>query len=128
MPFSWLQDNLPKETSATLIHNDFKYDNVVLDTGDWTKVIAVLDWEMSTIGDPLMDLGTSIGYWVNENDPDWLKQMALSPTLLPGNPSRTEFVEKYCQRRGIEIDNVVFYYVYGVLKDRSYRPADLLSL
>ncbi len=112
----WLHENMPKESAASLIHNDFKYDNLILDSNDWTKVIAVLDWEMSTLGDPLMDLGTSIGYWVNNNDPEWMQQMALSPTTLPGNPSRGELVQMYAEKSGRQIDNIVFYYVYGIFK------------
>ena len=112
----WLAENMPPESGASLIHNDFKYDNLVLDLEDWTRVIAILDWEMSTLGDPLMDLGTSLGYWINPNDPDWLKQLALSPTTLPGNPSRGELAEMYAQARGQEIPDLVFYYVYGIFK------------
>ncbi|MEO1517866.1 MAG: phosphotransferase family protein [Bacteroidota bacterium] len=112
----WLADNMPSQTSASLIHNDFKYDNVVLDKSDWSQIIAVLDWEMSTLGDPLMDLGTSIGYWVNRNDPDWMQQLALSPTTLEGNPSRSEFVEMYARESGRDVGPIVFYYVYGIFK------------
>ena len=112
----WLNDNMPKESDAALIHNDFKYDNLILDKNDWTKVIAVLDWEMCTLGDPLMDLGTSLGYWVNQNDPDWLKALALSPTTSPGNPTRGELAARYAQKSGRDIENIVFYYVYGVFK------------
>ena len=65
----WLAENLPPESGATLIHNDYKYDNMVLDTADWSNIIGVLDWEMATIGDPLMDLGTTLGYWVQRDDP-----------------------------------------------------------
>jgi aminoglycoside phosphotransferase (APT) family kinase protein len=112
----WLHDHLPPESGASLIHNDFKYDNLVLDPSDWTKVVAVLDWEMSTLGDPLMDLGTSLGYWVNRNDPDWLQALALSPTTLAGNPSRGELVEMYARESGRDVGNVVFFYVYGLFK------------
>ena len=112
----WLNDNIPGETSPSLIHNDYKYDNLVLDSKDWTKVIAVLDWEMTTIGDPLMDLGTTIGYWVNADDPDWVRSLALSPTTLPGNPSREEVVHMYSLKSGKDVGNVVFYYVYGIFK------------
>lgn len=112
----WLNDHIPQESDAALIHNDFKYDNIVLKADDWTKVLAVLDWEMSTLGDPLMDLGTSIGYWVNQNDPEWLQKLALSPTTLPGNPSRGEVVERYAQKSGRDVGNIVFYYVYGLFK------------
>jgi len=113
---AWLNDNIPEAAGASLIHNDFKYDNLVLDKDDWTKVIAVLDWEMSTLGDPLMDLGTSIGYWVNDTDPEWMQKIALSPTTLPGNPSREDVVQAYAQKSGRDVGNIVFYYVYGILK------------
>lgn len=112
----WLQEHLPGESGASLIHNDFKYDNLVLDPNDWTHILAVLDWEMSTLGDPLMDLGTSLGYWVNADDPDWLKKLALSPTTLPGNPLRSDLVEMYHKASGREVGHVIFYYVYGLFK------------
>ena len=112
----WLDENQPKETDPTLIHNDFKYDNLVLDPGDWTNVRAVLDWEMATIGDPLMDLGTSLGYWVNSDDPEWMQQIALSPTTLPGNPSREALVQAYAEKSGRPVDEIIFYYVYGIFK------------
>jgi aminoglycoside phosphotransferase (APT) family kinase protein len=112
----WLSENMPDPMPTCLIHNDFKYDNLVLDASDWKKVKAVLDWEMSTIGDPLMDLGTLLSYWVNPNDPPFMKQLNLSPTFLPGNPSRQEIVEKYAKKRGIQIESMTFYYVFGLFK------------
>ncbi|MEL6864901.1 MAG: phosphotransferase family protein [Bacteroidota bacterium] len=112
----WLADHLPQEQAPSLIHNDFKYDNIVLDAQDWTRVIAVLDWEMATIGDPLMDLGTSIGYWVDPDDPPIMSQLRLSPTTLAGNPTRSEIVQMYAQKSGRDLDQVVFYYAYGLFK------------
>lgn len=116
MAAKWLSENMPLVSGASFIHNDFKYDNVVLDKNDWTKVAAVLDWEMATVGDPLMDLGTSIGYWMNHNDPDFMQQMNFSPTTIPGNPTRGELVHQYALKSGRDVGNVVFYYVYGLLK------------
>ena len=113
---AWLTDNLLPESDSCLIHNDYKYDNVVLDSEDWTKIIAILDWEMCTLGDPLMDLGTSLCYWTNPNDPDWIKQIALSPTTLPGNPTRSEIAEIYAKASGRDLSNIVFYYVFGLFK------------
>ncbi len=113
---SWLDANAPPESGAALIHNDFKYDNLVLDPRDWGRVIAVLDWEMATLGDPLMDLGTSLGYWVEPQDPPELRALELSPTLLPGNPTRAELVERYAAASGRELRHPVFYYVYGLFK------------
>ena len=113
---AWLDARAPAESGAALIHNDFKYDNLVLDPEDGTRVVAVLDWEMATLGDPLMDLGTSLGYWVDPQDPPELRQLALSPTLLPGNPTRSELVERYAAVSGREVPDPVFYYVYGLFK------------
>lgn len=112
----WLQENQPKDAGASLIHNDFKYDNIVLDPADRKSVIAILDWEMATLGDPLMDLGSTLGYWIDPADPPGIRQMALSPTLLPGNPTRAELLEKYAQASGRSVDNVVFYYAFGLFK------------
>ncbi len=113
---AWLAGNLPPRAGAALIHNDFKYDNLVLDPGDWSRVLAVLDWEMATLGDPLMDLGTTLGYWVDADDPPELRELNLSPTTLPGNPSRAELAERYAAASGREVGDPVFYYVYGLFK------------
>ena len=113
---AWLAGNQPPESAAALIHNDFKYDNLVLDEADWTRVLAVLDWEMATLGDPLMDLGTTLGYWLDPEDPPALRELRLSPTTLPGNPRRAELVQEYARVSGRAVDHVVFYYVYGLFK------------
>jgi aminoglycoside phosphotransferase (APT) family kinase protein len=112
----WLADNIPPESGAALIHNDYKYDNLVLDTADWANIIGVLDWEMATIGDPLMDLGTTLAYWVQPDDPPEILAMQFSPTTLPGNPSRDELIERYAQKSGRDVSNLTFYYVYGLFK------------
>jgi aminoglycoside phosphotransferase (APT) family kinase protein len=113
---SWLEENRPSRSGAALIHNDFKYDNLVLDPDDWSRVVAVLDWEMATLGDPLMDLGSSLAYWVDPDDPPELLALRLSPTTLPGNPSRAEIAERYAATSGREIGDLVFYYAYGLFK------------
>ena len=115
----WLADNMPPEPSdpaASLIHNDFKYDNVVFSPHDPTRITAVLDWEMATVGDPLMDLGTSLGYWTQADDPPAMQRLGLSPTALPGNPTRAEVLEQYQRASGRDLPNPVFYYVYGLFK------------
>jgi len=99
-----------------LIHNDFKYDNLVLDAGDLSRIVAVLDWEMATLGDPLMDLGTALGYWVDPDDPPEMLELRLSPTTIPGNPSRLEVAQRYAHLTGRSLDHLVFYYVYGLFK------------
>ena len=112
----WLNDSMPTESEASLIHNDFKHDNVVLNPDDWSCVIAVLDWEMATLGDPLMDLGPSLAYWTDPGDPVALLETRLSPTTLPGTPDRAAVVERYALMSGRDVDNIVFYYAYGLFK------------
>lgn len=112
----WLSNNLLPESDSCLIHNDYKYDNVMLDANDWTKIIAILDWEMCTLGDPLMDLGTSLCYWTNPDDPDWFKNATWSPTLLDGNPTRGGVADIYAQISGRDLSNIVYYYVFGLFK------------
>jgi aminoglycoside phosphotransferase (APT) family kinase protein len=113
---SWLAKNRPPESDATLIHNDYKYDNLVLDPANWSRITGVLDWEMATIGDPLMDLGTALGYWVEAGDPPEIQALRLSPTNLPGNPTRAELVEHYALRSDRDVSNILFYFVYGLFK------------
>lgn len=113
---AWLAEKIPAESGVALIHNDYKYDNIVLDPADWSRIIGVLDWEMATIGDPLMDLGSSLGYWVEAGDPPAILALQFSPTTLPGNPTRVELVEQYARQSGRDVSNVLFYYVYGLFK------------
>jgi aminoglycoside phosphotransferase (APT) family kinase protein len=112
----WLQDSLPAEGDSTLIHNDFKYDNAVLDPQDASRILALLDWEMATLGDPMMDLGTTLAYWTDPGDPPELAALSLSPTLLPGNPTRRQVADRYSRQSGRELGDIVFYYAYGLFK------------
>ncbi|MEM9719905.1 MAG: phosphotransferase family protein [Bacteroidota bacterium] len=112
----WLNTHMPPDSGASLIHNDYKYDNIVYQEGDWTQIIAILDWEMSTLGDPLMDLGTSVAYWIDQGEGNESSLLASIPTYFPGNPTREELVHQYSLKSGIPIDNFVFYYVYGLFK------------
>jgi aminoglycoside phosphotransferase (APT) family kinase protein len=111
----WLFANMPKESGATLIHNDFKYDNVVLDD-ELTEVVAVLDWEMATVGDPLMDLGTALGYWVQADDPPVFQLTVFGPTNLPGSLRRVDLVRRYEEKTGRHVGNVLYYYAYALYK------------
>ena len=113
---AWLSESMPTNGGASLIHNDFKHDNVVLDPHDWSRIVAVLDWEMATLGDPLMDLGTSLAYWTQEDDPPAVLSARLSPTRWPGTPSRADVVERYAQVSGRDLHDIVFYYAYGLFK------------
>lgn len=111
----WLERNMPTESGAAIIHNDYKYDNVVLAPHDLTQLIAVLDWEMCTLGDPLMDLGTTLGYWIEPNDPPALQGM-FGLTTLPGNLDRQQLVARYEVASGRTVEHSLFYYVYGLFK------------
>ena len=114
---AWLQQNMPAQDSATcVIHNDYRFDNVVLDPDNPLKVIGVLDWEMATLGDPLMDLGNSLAYWVQADD-DWFGQkMRRQPTHLPGMLTRAEVVAYYAEKSGRTVTNWPFYEVYGLFR------------
>jgi aminoglycoside phosphotransferase (APT) family kinase protein len=112
---AWLHDHQPRESGATLVHNDFKYDNIVLGP-DLSGVIAVLDWEMATIGDPLMDLGTALGYWIEPDDPPVFQITVFGPTNRPGNLTRVEFAERWSKATGRDASNVLFYYAFALFK------------
>jgi aminoglycoside phosphotransferase (APT) family kinase protein len=112
----WLADNRPADSGASLIHNDFKFDNVVLDPEDPTKILGILDWEMSTVGDPLMDLGTFVSYWVEAADDPMMQLMRGGPSEQPGALTRAEIVERYEARSGRRVVNPAFYYVFGLFK------------
>lgn len=112
----WLAENMPSEERICITHNDFRFDNIVLDPTDYTKILGVLDWELATLGDPLMDLGNTLAYWV-EADDDFLAQSTRrQPTHLTGMFTRKEVVDYYCKQMNIEVDNFTFYEVYGLFR------------
>ena len=113
----WLVVEMPTESGVTLIHNDFKYDNLVLDAADPARVLAVLDWEMATLGDPLMDLGVTLGYWVEAGDPEELREFRFGPTHLPGSPTRRELAQRYGERTGRDVSGIAYHYCYGLFRN-----------
>lgn len=113
---NWLKENLPAEERSCLIHNDFRFDNVVLDVNNPLQVIGVLDWEMATVGDPLMDLGNSLAYWVQADDDFLMKKVRRQPTHLPGMLRRKEVVDYYCRKMGFPLKDFRFYEVYGLFR------------
>jgi aminoglycoside phosphotransferase (APT) family kinase protein len=112
---AWLAAHMPADGPPALIHNDYKFDNVILDPS-YERVVAVLDWEMATVGDPLMDLGTSTSYWVQSDDPPLFHQSLFGVTSKPGMRSRTEVAKRYLERSGRRTDSLVFYYAFGLFK------------
>jgi aminoglycoside phosphotransferase (APT) family kinase protein len=113
---AWLTAHMPAESGGALVHNDYKYDNVVLDPADPARVVAVLDWEMATLGDPLMDLGTTLGYWIDPDDAPEVLARPPGPTFLPGSLSRQEVVHRYAERSGRSVPDPLFYYVFATFK------------
>jgi aminoglycoside phosphotransferase (APT) family kinase protein len=107
---------IPPQKASSLVHNDYKFDNLLLDAGDLTKIVAVLDWEMCTLGDPMLDFGTVLAYWVEARDPPHLQTHAFGPTQLPGSMSRRELTEYYAEKSGFDTSHVLFYYAFGLYK------------
>ncbi len=113
----WFDERMPPDfPRPSIIHNDYKFDNVVLNPDNPLEIIGVLDWEMATIGDPLMDLGSSLGYWVQADDSPGVQAAGMLPTYLPGALTRAELVERYAEKAGITIDNFDFYYYFGIFR------------
>jgi aminoglycoside phosphotransferase (APT) family kinase protein len=112
----WMNSHMPSTRDATLIHNDYKYDNVVLDPNDVAKIAGVLDWEMSTIGDPLTDLGTALAYWIDASDGEELQSIRWGPTTYPGSLTRAEIVERYAQKTGRDVSDIAFYLAFARFK------------
>jgi aminoglycoside phosphotransferase (APT) family kinase protein len=113
---AWMQEHMPPTSAVSLIHNDYKYDNVVLDSSDVTRIIGVLDWEMCTIGDSLSDLGTALAYWVDSTDPEELQQYRWGPTTHPGSLTRAEIVHAYAQKTGRDASQIAFYLIFARFK------------
>jgi aminoglycoside phosphotransferase (APT) family kinase protein len=115
---AWLDEHQPADVGHCLIHNDFRFDNLVLDRDDPTRVVGVLDWEMATVGDPLMDLGGTAAYWVEAGDDEFFQMFRRQPTHLPGMLTRAELVERYCDAMGFTLtpEQWRFYEVFGLFR------------
>jgi aminoglycoside phosphotransferase (APT) family kinase protein len=116
MAIEWLNERIPDESGASLVHNDYKFDNVMLDPDDLTRITAVLDWEMVTIGDPLMDLGTTLGYWIGREGGEEMLAMPFNPRVLRENVSRQDLVQMYSSASGRDTSNMLYFYVFGLFK------------
>ena len=112
----WLIARIPPVNRATVVHNDFKLDNMMLDARDPGHVVAVLDWDMTTLGDPLIDVGTLLGYWPEANDPPERLAIAMQPTYLDGFPTRAEIVARYAERSGRDLGAIGFFETFALFK------------
>ncbi len=113
---NWLKINRPRPQKFAFLHNDYKYDNVVFNT-DLSKINAVLDWEMATVGDPLMDLGATLAYWCQTDSGSFMKTMNI--TWFNGNLTRAEIVEKYSKITKTDTSDILFYYIFGLYKNAT---------
>ena len=113
----WLKANMPADhPSPAIVHNDYRFDNVILAPHNPMQIIGVLDWELTTLGDPLMDLGNTLAYWIEADDPAPVQLMRRQPSHAPGMLTRREFVDYYAERSGTQLDNYDFYYTYGLFR------------
>jgi aminoglycoside phosphotransferase (APT) family kinase protein len=112
----WLGRGIPESPEPTVIHNDFKLNNLILSPDDLTKVRAVLDWEMATVGDPLFDLAVSLSYWIEPDDPQELKDVMPTVTSTPGFMTRREFMDRYARSSGRDLSEMHWYMVFGYFK------------
>jgi aminoglycoside phosphotransferase (APT) family kinase protein len=114
----WLADHRPDDAGRCLIHNDWRFDNMVLDPDDDLRVTGVLDWEMATVGDPLMDLGGALAYWIQADDDPFFREFRRQPTTTPGMWTRRQVVDWYCDRRGFEMtpERWRFYEAFGLFR------------
>lgn len=113
----WLVAKMPADSpTSSIVHNDYRFDNVILDPANPMHIIGVLDWELTTLGDPLMDLGNTLAYWIEADDPAPVQLMRRQPSNAPGMLTRQAFVDYYAERAGVRIDNFDFYYTYGLFR------------
>lgn len=112
----WLAEHIPTSPAPALIHNDYKLNNMLLERENLTHIVGVLDWEMTTVGDPLFDLATSLSYWVHPDDPEELQTVLPVVTLLPGFISRDQFMEIYARQSGRDLASMHFYMTFAYFK------------
>jgi aminoglycoside phosphotransferase (APT) family kinase protein len=114
---SWLEANLPETPEGvSFVHNDFKLDNLVWSKSDPTRLVGVLDWEMATIGDPLLDLACTLSFWVEAGDPAPLRALRAMPSAGQGYPTRNDALQRYAQRTNSSIEDFKFYRCFGLFR------------
>ena len=112
---AWLSANQPNDVDSCIIHGDWRIDNVVFDLAN-ARIAGVLDWELATVGDPLMDLGSALAYWVDRDDEAAFASLRRQPSHLPGMPTRDEFVQRYLELSGRKCNDFTFYEVFGLFR------------
>jgi aminoglycoside phosphotransferase (APT) family kinase protein len=112
----WLAANLPEQERLCMTHNDYRLDNLILNPDDPTEILAVLDWELATVGDPLMEVGNMLAYWIQADDDFIARSTRRQPTHLPGMFTRQQIIDYYCDQMGLDPKNFAFYEVYGLFR------------
>jgi len=112
---NWLHSNKPDDVGSCIIHGDWRIDNMVFDLAQ-KKLVGVLDWELATVGDPLMDLGSALAYWIDKDDEPMFASLRRQPSHLDGMPTRKEFIAKYLELSGRKCDDFTFYEVFGLFR------------
>lgn len=112
---NWLAANKPDDVDSCVIHGDWRIDNMVFDLGA-KKLAGVLDWELATVGDPLMDLGSALAYWIDKDDEPMFASLRRQPSNLDGMPTRKEFIAKYLEISNRKCDDFTFYEVFGLFR------------
>lgn len=113
----WLEVERPADTGrAAIVHGDYRLDNVVLAADRPDRIVAVLDWEISALGDPLMDLANSLAYWIEPDDPPGLRALIMQPSDAPGMMTRTEVLKRYGRATGIDLTGFDYFLVYGYFR------------
>jgi aminoglycoside phosphotransferase (APT) family kinase protein len=114
--YEWLQNHQPAGGGVSLVHNDYKLDNVMLASDDPSQMAAIFDWDMCTLGDPLCDLGALLCYWTEPNDPPYFKAMASMPVGNPHFLTRTQLVARYAAVSGRDVGDIHFYYALSLYR------------
>ncbi len=140
--YAWLVENMPESPSPTLVHNDYKLDNTIFAAEDPSMMTALLDWDMCTLGDPLLDLATLLTYWTEPSDPQHLLQLTPMPTGDQGFFTRKQIIARYAEGSGRDVGDIRFYqalalfrwmvymqqmhfrYVQGMTKDHRFKRLD----
>jgi aminoglycoside phosphotransferase (APT) family kinase protein len=114
--YTWLRSHQPETPVYSLVHNDYKLDNIMFDAANPSKISAIFDWDMCTLGDPLNDLGALLAYWVDPDDPPYFQGMAMMPTGELGFLRRRELVERYAEKSGRSVHDINFYHALGLFR------------
>ena len=112
---AWLEEHLPRQAASSLVHGDYKLDNVAV-SADGPRLTAILDWEMATVGDPLADLGYLMSFWIEPGERDEFSEVAGNVTTSPGFPTRDELVARYASRSGRDVTDLTAYVVLAIWK------------